>query len=96
MWERIKQGKAGLGGLSIPHLPLSQVGPSRVPQGVLGPEGGFCRARGCWVFNWVVQAVVGLRNRAQRVVLGARQPWGEPRLQPPPCRVGEAQVQPFV
>lgn len=40
MWERIKQGKVGPGGPEHPHLPLSQVGPSWVPQGVLGPKEG--------------------------------------------------------
>lgn len=35
-----KAGEGRAGGPEHPHLPLSQVGPSWVPQGVLGPKEG--------------------------------------------------------
>lgn len=47
------------------------------------------------MFNCMVQAVVGLRKRAQRVVLGARQPRGEPCLQPPRAGWGKPKFSPL-
>lgn len=94
MWEMIKQEKAGLGVLSIRSC-LSLVGPSWVFWGGLGPERGLCGATGCWVFNCVVQAVVGLRSWVQRVVLGAQQPGGGPVCSPP-CQLQKAQTQAFM
>lgn len=91
MWERIKQEKAGLGLLSTPICSE----PGRTLSaflGIWGPHGGFVGqgGAGCLIM-WLRQ----LWSRAGRVMLRVQQPPGELCVQPP-CRVEEAQAQPFV
>lgn len=86
-----KAGEGRAGAPEHPHLPLSQVGRSRVPQGVWGPEGGPLWGEG------VLAAYLWGAGSCRAAELGAGGlSLGENLFCSPLCRAGEAQAQPFL